>query len=523
MADSRVNSVATEDPDLIAEPRTAPASSRQLPVFPLAPDPVRPGADARIPLLRDLEFSPGEAQGPTVGLVTLGCDKNTVDSERILATLVARGAHVTDDIDQADVVVVNTCGFIQAAKEQSIETLLEAHAMRADGGGPRAVVAVGCLVERYKDDLQAEMPEIDLFLGLSELDRLVPELEARSLLDDAEPTPIMERPLRVLSTATAHTSFLKISEGCDHTCAFCAIPLMRGLHRSQPLPELVAEARALGQQGVRELNVISQDTTWYGRDLRRKQGAEAPLLPDLLDALIAETEVDWFRLFYMYPSGITPAVVERIAHHDRIVPYLDLPLQHGSDRILERMRRPERQATILDRVARLRAAVPDITLRTTVIVGFPGETDEDFADLLELLEHIQFDRVGAFTYSTEEGTRAATMDGQVPDSLMRERLEHVLDVQSAISLERNQRWIGRTVPVLIDEAVHDDPEFAWIGHAINQAVDVDGVTYIRPDGEDGREATPWSVGDLVELEVVDATEHDLIARRQANNEQDKGV
>ena len=269
--------------------------------------------------------------------------------------------------------------------------------------------------------------------------------------------------------------------------------------------------------------MISQDTTWYGRDLRRKQGAEAPLLPDLLDALIAETEVDWFRLFYMYPSGITPAVVERIAHHDRIVPYLDLPLQHGSDRILERMRRPERQATILDRVARLRAAVPDITLRTTVIVGFPGETDEDFADLLELLEHIQFDRVGAFTYSTEEGTRAATMDGQVPDSLMRERLEHVLDVQSAISLERNQRWIGRTVPVLIDEAVHDDPEFAWIGHAINQAVDVDGVTYIRPDGEDGREATPWSVGDLVELEVVDATEHDLIARRQANNEQDKGV
>jgi len=459
--------------------------------------------------VRALQVPAGPEDGLRIGLVTLGCDKNTVDSERIMAALVGHGARVTDDIASADVVVVNTCGFIQAAKEESIETLLDACASREEGQGPRAVVAVGCLVQRYKDELQAEMPEVDLFLGLTELDQLVPELRARRLLDEAPEAsvPTMERPLRVLSTATPHTSFLKVSEGCDHTCAFCAIPLMRGLHRSHPLEQLVIEARGLHAQGVRELNVISQDTTWYGRDLRRKEGTSAPLLPDLLRALLDETEVDWFRLFYMYPSGMTPALVELMANEPRLLPYLDMPLQHGSDRILKAMRRPERRATILDRVGRLRDAVGDLTLRTTVIVGFPGETEDDMRALLDLLEEIRFDRVGAFAYSTEEGTRAAEMDDQVPDSLKRERLEAVFDLQSAISLERGQRWIGRTVPVLVDGRAEDDPDYAWVGHAANQAIDVDGVTYLldAPDRD-------LRVGEFVEAEIIDASEHDLIAR-----------
>lgn len=495
------------------ELRAPGAATRQLPVFPLAPAPVGADRPAGVATLLDPQGSVGSSTGPRVSLVTLGCDKNTVDSERIMAALVAQGAQVSPDVDGAEVVIVNTCGFIQAAKEQSIQTLLEAHALREEGRGPAAVVAVGCLVERYKDELQAEMPEVDLFLGLNELDRLVPGLQEQGLLAVPEesdaPGLLMERPLRVLSTTTPHTSFLKISEGCDHTCAFCAIPSMRGLHRSQPLEALVAEADALGRAGVRELNVISQDTTWYGRDLRRRDGPTAPLLPDLIRALLDGTDVEWYRLFYMYPSGITDALIHLIATEDRVLPYLDMPLQHGSDAVLTRMRRPERRDTIRERVTRLREAVPDLTLRTTVIVGFPGESDDDFEQLLDLLEELRFDRVGAFAYSEEEGTRAATMDGQVPDSLKRERLDRVLDVQASVAFERNQRWVGRTVDVLVDEAVPNDADHAWVGHAANQAVDVDGVTYLVHGSPD------VAPGDRVRVRIEDASEHDLVGRVEA--------
>ena len=292
--------------------------------------------------------------------------------------------------------------------EEAIETILDACSLKEEGE-IRAVVAVGCLVQRHGDELAAEIPEVGLFLGLTDLPTLVPQLRDRGLLaDESETIPLMERPLRLLSTETRHTSYLKISEGCDHTCAFCAIPLMRGLHRSQPVDELVREAAGLHAAGVREINVVSQDTTWYGRDLRRHE-RDAPLLPDLLRSLVAGTDVPWFRLFYMYPSGITRELVELLASEDRILPYLDMPIQHGSDRILTLMRRPERRETIVERVGWLREAIPDLTLRTTVIVGFPGETDQDFREMLDLLEDVQFERVGAFTYSIEEGTRAADL------------------------------------------------------------------------------------------------------------------
>jgi ribosomal protein S12 methylthiotransferase len=457
----------------------------------------------------------GPYGGPRIALITLGCDKNTVDSERMMATLVGHGARVSGDPEGSEVVIVNTCGFIEAAKAQSIETILEACEMKARGE-VRAVVAVGCMVQRYKDELSHEIPEVDLFLGLTELTGLVPELRRRGLLPDPGTVPVMERPLRILSSETPHTSYLKISEGCDHTCAFCAIPLMRGLHRSQSLNELVAEARSLGRGGVRELNIISQDTTWYGRDLRRKDPA-APLLPDLLRALTERTEVPWYRLFYMYPSGITRELVALLAERSsaplgrpRILPYLDMPLQHGSDRMLTAMRRPERRRTIVERVDWLRAEIADLTLRTTVIVGFPGETDDDFRQLLELLEELRFDRVGAFGYSPEEGTPAAEMPGQVSESLKRERLEELMDVQRGVSLDRNVDQLGRVRTVLVDELLTGadaDPDFGAVGRTEGQAIDVDGITNLVV--EEGVRVEP---GELVQTVVIDALEHDLVAR-----------
>jgi len=479
---------------------------RDLPVFPLAPEPTRSGVSPQAQAVTLEIDAAGPLSGPRIGLVTLGCDKNTVDSEKMMATLVGGGARVSSEVEEADVVIVNTCGFIDVAKDQSIETILEATGLK-EAGGTKAVVAVGCLVQRYKEELQEEIPEVDLFLGLTELGRLLPELRDRGLLpQEDDNVPIMERPLRVLSSETPHTSFLKISEGCDHTCSFCAIPLMRGLHRSAPVEDLVLEAQALEAQGVKELNIVSQDTTWYGRDRRRgAEGADAALLPGLLRALLEETEVPWYRLFYMYPSGITEEMVGLLAGGSRLLPYLDVPIQHGSDRVLEAMRRPERQKTIREQVRWLRDVVPDLTLRTTVIVGFPGETTDDFQILLDFLEEMRFDRVGAFPYSVEEGTPAAEMEDQVPPETRRERLEEVMAVQSGISLELNQRHVGSVQRALVDFILDDDPDFGAVARTAGQAIDVDGITNLSPGGS-------VKPGEFVEVEIVDALEHDLIGR-----------
>jgi ribosomal protein S12 methylthiotransferase len=324
----------------------------------------------------------------------------------------------------------------------------------------------------------------------------------------------MERPLRILSTDTLHTSHLKISEGCDHTCAFCAIPHMRGLHRSAPVAELVREARGLEARGVRELNLISQDTTWYGKDLRRKavaatrSGGEAentPLLPDLLRALLGETTIPWLRLFYMYPSGITEEIVELLAGEPRLVPYLDMPIQHGSDAVLKRMRRPERRDTIRERAGRLRSAIPELVLRTTVIVGFPGETECEFEEMLDLLAEVRFDRVGAFAYSLEEGTAAAEHPGHLSENEKRDRLEILMELQRQISFEKNEELIGRRDLLLVDRILDDDPEHAGEGRTRGQALEVDGLTRILR----GVELRP---GAFVEVEIVDALDYDLIAR-----------
>ena len=416
-----------------------------------------------------------------LGVVSLGCDKATVDSERLVGELVGHGATVTRDLPEADVILVNTCGFIDAAKQESIDAILAAAQLKKDGQ-VKAVVAAGCLVQRYKQELAAEIPEVDLFLGFTDLHHLIPELARRGLIED----PVARHPgVRHFLGDAGHVRYLKISEGCDHTCAFCAIPLMRGRHRTEPLERLVREAQQLEAAGAREINLVAQDLGHYGRDL----GPTGPRLPDLLEALLRETSVPWYRLLYVYSGGLSERLVELIAREPRIVPYIDMPIQHASDRILERMRRPERLETLRRKVTWVRDAVPDLAIRTTCLVGFPGETGDDFRTLLEFLEEAQFDRLGAFAYSPQEGTRAMQYPDDVPDDLKRQRLEELLEVQRAISGERLARFVGREARVLVDRLAEPDEDgVTHVGRVAWQADDVDGVTYVATGGW----ATPGS-------------------------------
>lgn len=424
-----------------------------------------------------------------VSVITLGCDKNTVDSERYVAQLADRGAEYTTDMSDADVIVVNTCGFIDAAKKESIDALVEAGRLK-DEGSCKAVVGVGCMVQRHKDELVGALPEVDLFLGSSEMERLIPELEERGFLT-SDDVPAVHPGLRLFAGGLPHVRYLKISEGCDHGCAFCAIPLMRGKHRSFALDDIVQEAQLLEAQGAREINLVAQDLAHYGRD-RRDEGLG---LTSVLEALVHETTIPWIRMLYLYSAGLTPRLLELMATEPRILPYLDMPIQHASDDVLARMRRPERQKTIRQKVSNIRSLVPDVAIRTTCIVGFPGETEQDFETLLAFLEEIQFDRVGAFTYSPQEGTRAAELPDDVPESLKRERLERLNEVQRLLTAERYESRLGQAVRVLVDR-VDDGTVQARTNF---QADDIDGVTYIN--GAEG--VAPGTFADVRLDEVVE--------------------
>ncbi|MCG8467868.1 MAG: 30S ribosomal protein S12 methylthiotransferase RimO [Gemmatimonadetes bacterium] len=441
-----------------------------------------------------------------LGLVSLGCDKNTVDSERMLAELAGHGAERVDDLAEADVILVNTCGFIDAAKEESIETLLEA-GKRKSAGTCRAVVAVGCMVERYRDELAASLPEVDLFLGLRDLDRLVPELVERGHLEASDGPHPGER----IPIDRRHVSYLKVSEGCSHGCAFCAIPLWRGKHRSFELERLVAEAQRLEAQGAVELNLVAQDLAHYGREMR--DGTD---IATLVRALLAETSIPWLRLLYIYSAGLRESLVELMATESRLLSYIDMPIQHASDGVLERMRRPERNHTLRQKVVWLRDTVADLTLRTTVLVGFPGETDDEFAELIEFLDDAAFDRLGAFAFSPQDGTRATGMsEHYVPDDIAMARLEEVIEVQRAASADRLAAEIGRERIAIIDgPADRDDPVIETLygaaapeavpvrARTAGQADDVDGVTVLWGD------RAP-AVGSLVRAKIEHAGDYDL--------------
>ena len=423
-----------------------------------------------------------------IGLVTLGCDKNTVDSERYLAQLAAYGGEVTEDLAVADVILVNTCGFIDAAKKESIDALVEAGQYKTDGQC-RAVVALGCMVERHKSELADALPEVDLFLGASETDRLIEELSERGVLPSES---LLEHPgVRLYTGDLPHVRYLKISEGCDHGCAFCAIPLMRGRHRSFAPEDVVREAQLLEMQGAREINLVAQDLAHYGRDVRDR----GVRLPDLLEMLVGETSIPWIRMLYLYSAGITPRLLEVMARERRILTYLDMPMQHASDAVLERMRRPERQHTIRERVARVRDVVPELAIRTTCIVGFPGETEDDFEQLMGFLEETQFERVGVFTYSPQEGTRAALLTDDVPHAVKLERLERVTELQRVITAERYESRLGTRAQALVDRL--DDETGLAIARFPWQADDIDGVTYLD------QPVTPGTIVNAAPLDVVD--------------------
>jgi ribosomal protein S12 methylthiotransferase len=443
----------------------------------------------------------------TFGIISLGCDKNTVDTERYRAELATHGAIAVDDLADADLILVNTCGFIDAAKRESIDALIDAGRLKRRGRC-RGVVAIGCMVERHREELAASLPEVDLFVGTSDADTLVPSLTARGWL--ATDTAADHPGVRAFAGDLPHVRYLKVSEGCDHGCAFCAIPLMRGRHRSFALDALVREAQLLELQGAREVNLVAQDLAHYGRDLRTGLG-----LRELLTGLIAETSIPWIRLLYVYAAGLDRRVLETLAREPRMVKYLDIPIQHGSDTVLRRMRRPERAAGIRATVAQIREVVPGIALRTTCIVGFPGETEDDLRMLLDLLEEVEFDRVGVFAYSAQDGTRAAELPDDVPEAVKRERLEQVTERQRMITAERYERLIGTTTHAIVDWPTGANGRSHAGAHMAGararlacQADDIDGITTL--------DRCDLPRGSIVEVRVADVVDdYDFVASVRA--------
>ncbi|MCK6506830.1 30S ribosomal protein S12 methylthiotransferase RimO [Myxococcota bacterium] len=438
-----------------------------------------------------------------VHLVSLGCPKNRVDSEVMVGQLVTGGFELVDRPEDADVIVVNTCSFIQPATEESIETVLQMAGYK-DTGHCRKLVVTGCMVQRFGRALEDELPEVDHFLGTGEYHRITEVLQARQ---GQSPKTHVDTPLYIhdelaprLNSWKPHSAYLKISEGCDHRCTFCIIPQLRGKMRSRTVPSLLAEARALAGQGVVELNLVSQDSTAYGRDL-----GDGSDLGALLRGLARVDGLSWIRLHYAYPIGLPVSLLQAIAEEERVCSYLDMPLQHASGPMLQAMRRGVTRAgqeRILDRVRR---HVPGIALRTTFIVGFPGETDQDFAELLDFVQAQRFDRVGVFTYCQEEGTPAATLPGQVPDEVKQERQRILMQAQAEISRQALQAQVGKVLRVLVDGPGDEHPDLL-VGRTQTQAPDVDGVVFL--DGP-GPEVVP---GRFVDVRITQAAEHDLVGR-----------
>jgi len=433
-----------------------------------------------------------------VHLVTLGCPKNQVDSEVMLGVLARRGHEMVLDPDAADVLVVNTCAFIGPAKEESIDAILDLAAVKAARPGRRLVVT-GCLAQRYADDLQQALPEVDVFVGTGDLLRIADAVEAP--LADA---PVVYRgaqhvlpPHGVAArvrTGAWWTAYLKVSEGCDHACSFCIIPKIRGRHESRSMDDLVAEAASLAAEGAVELSLIAQDLTAYGRDLP----GDASLARLLRALAVRVPDVRWLRLLYAYPASVTDELLEVMADEPAVCPYLDMPLQHISDRMLRAMRRERSGAAIRRLIARIRRAVPEIALRTSFIVGFPGETDADVRELCDFLEEADFDHVGVFRYSQEENTPAAAFPEQLSEAVKTERWERVMAAQARIASRRAAAHRGRTVEVLVEGR---DARGRLIGRTRGQAPEIDGRTYLH-----GRAAA----GDLVQARIVGTETYDLV-------------
>jgi ribosomal protein S12 methylthiotransferase len=458
-----------------------------------------------------------------IGCISLGCPKNLVDSEVMLGLAEQAGHEITADADGADVLIVNTCAFIDRAKQESIDTILEMAELKKQAPGRRLVVT-GCMAERYREELQAEIPEIDAVLGTGEVPDILQALGqgrisapfAQADKSAAQPLTFHKRSPRFgidlpeylydadtprrLATP-GHYAYLKIAEGCDYKCAFCIIPKMRGHYRSRSVESVVAEAHALAGRGVKELLLISQDTTFYGID-RKERGALARLLRELN----AVAGLEWIRLLYLYPTTITDEVLEVIAQSDKVCKYIDLPLQHASDRVLQRMKRPGTRVGYENLLRRIRERVPGVTLRTTFIVGFPGETDQDFDELMGFVDAIGFDHVGVFTYSHEEGTTAFDLADDVPAIVKKRRQSKLMARQKQIVAKRQKGRVGETGRLVVDGR---SPDHDWVlrGRLQGQAPDIDPMVYLTDCDADA-----VKVGHFIDVEIVGANGYDLIAR-----------
>ncbi len=449
------------------------------------------------------EATIGNMTQPTYAFVSLGCPKNLVDSERMLGLLQLDGYRLVPDPEGADFVVVNTCGFIERAREESYSAIHEMLDMKRRGG-TKGVIVSGCLAEREKEALLERCPDIDWLVGVfgreqvtKVADRLLRGLnEQRTVFQPAPSRPLPDTAR--LRITPRHFAFLKISEGCDRLCTFCAIPKMRGKHATKPMEEVLAEARELVADGVRELNIVAQDTTYYGMDLYGR-----PRLAELLAELNRIEGLDWIRVMYLYPMYFSDELIDVLAKspNSKIIPYLDLPLQHINDTMLKRMQRRVNRAETEALLGRLRQAIPDLVLRTTFIVGFPGETDEQFEELVEFVRQQRFERLGVFTYSFEADTPSARLPDHVDEETKNARRERLMAAQQEVAFAWNEGQIGRQLEVLIDRPVPDERN-AWIGRSYADAPDVDGVVYVS-----GKKLRP---GQIVHCEIVATQEYDLI-------------
>jgi len=421
-----------------------------------------------------------------VSVVTLGCSKNTVDSERLMKQLQANRFKLTNNPEEADTVIINTCGFIEAAKEESVNTILSALSLK-NSGKVKKVIVSGCLSERYKDDLQKEMPEVDVYFGTENYEGIMTEMGGvlkRELLGER------------LLTTPSHTAYLKISEGCDNPCSFCAIPLMRGTHKTKSIEELVAEAEFLAKNNTKELILIGQDTTDYGKDLYEKRN-----LAELITRLSAIEGIEWIRLMYVYPSHFPDDLIKVMASNPKVCKYIDIPLQHISDDVLRSMRRGITKRRTIETLNQLREKIPGVTIRTTFIVGYPNETKEHFEELCGFVKEFRFDRIGVFTYSVEENTPSFILGDPVPEKEKSKRRDKLMAIQQSISYEINLQLIGKELTIVIEGSEGD----YYIGRSYRDAPEVDGEVLVPLKDK------KLKIGKFYQARIYDANEYDLFA------------
>jgi ribosomal protein S12 methylthiotransferase len=442
------------------------------------------------------------AQAPTIGLVNLGCAKNQVDAELMLGALATSGFKLAADPERAEVVIINTCGFIDEAKQESIDAIIALGALKRSGSC-KLLIAAGCLAQRYQGDLLKVLPELDAVVGTGEIGKiaeicralLVPKKRRRRVFM-SQPPFLYDALAPRIRLGRSHSAYVKIAEGCNRTCAFCAIPLMRGKQRSRPIESIVAEVRRLVAEGVKEVNLISQDTINYGVDLGIRHGLTA-----LLKQLVRIKGLRWIRPLYLYPQEVTDELIALYAGEEAIAKYIDMPLQHINDTLLKRMRRGGDKASLTALIEKLRKRIPGLAFRTAFIVGFPGETDAAFEELKAYVEAMAFDRVAVFLYSDEEGVPSERMDGKVDRTLMLERRNELLAVQEAIAAAKSRALVGRTLEVLVD-GPSEEADFRWEGRHEGLAPEIDGVVYV-PEGT-------LKAGEFVRVHITDATIYDLV-------------